>query len=342
LQGYDVVIRRGGIDHLGELVSRLLGGRKTVVVSDSKVATLYSDRILNSLRSSGVCAELFVFDGGEENKSFATLEKILDFAVEAGLKRDDFFMALGGGICGDITGFAASVYMRGIPFVQVPTTLLAMVDSSIGGKTAVNLKGGKNLAGAFHKPTLVLDDPDVLSTLDEATWNDGMAEVIKHGVLAGGRLWGIIQSGREKDCIEELIDLNVKIKKSYIEQDEADRGARQFLNFGHTIGHAIEKCSGFNISHGHAVAMGIVAETRSFIKSNGGSPLVLGDIVNVFEKNDIDIKIDYSANELFSSACHDKKVTGREIKVVAPLGIGNCVLKTISLENLMDYIAKGL
>lgn len=342
MQGYDVVIRRGGIDHLGELVSKLLNGRKAVVVSDSKVSYLYADKVLKSLESSGINAELFVFRGGEGSKNFTVLESILDYALGSSLTRDDFFVALGGGICGDITGFAASVYMRGIPFVQVPTTLLAMVDSSIGGKTAVNLRGGKNFAGSFHQPSLVVDDPNVLFTLDRGIWDDGMSEVIKHGILAGGRLWEIIKNDRIKDDIEEIIDLNVRIKKSYIVQDETDRGARQFLNFGHTIGHAIEKCSNFSISHGHAVAMGILAETQASVKMGWGTPDVSDNIRNVLENNGMNLKVEFSADELFSAACHDKKMTDSGIKVVVPHSIGNCVLKTIPLEDLRDYIAKGI
>ncbi len=339
---YDVIIDRGLLSRVGTLLSERLESRHALLVCDDTTAGLYAGTVTASLRAAGFDAASFVFPHGEANKRWSTVGSILEAAASANLTRSDFFIALGGGVCGDMTGFAASVYLRGVPFVQIPTTLLAAVDASTGGKTGVDLGTGKNLAGAFHQPACVLFDPDVLKTLPGACVDEGKAEIIKHSVLAGGRLYEIALGGTLMDDMEEVVALNVEIKRDFVQADPYDTGCRQLLNFGHTIGHAIEKCSGYTIPHGQAVAMGMVAETKAFIKLYNEKSEVLEIIQSLLEKNSIKFDIPYTAQELAQAAIHDKKMASGNLNIIAPLGIGNCQLRSIPASRLEEYIEGGL
>ncbi len=335
-------IKRGLLSQAGKLLSERLKSRRALLVCDDITASLYAGKVTESLKNAGFDVASFVFPHGEANKTWSTAGSILEAAAGAKLTRSDFFISLGGGVCGDITGFAAAVYLRGVKFVQIPTTLLAAVDASVGGKTGVDLGAGKNLAGAFHQPECVLFDPDVIGTLPREQLDEGKAEIIKHAVLAGGRLYEIASCGAILDDIEKVVALNVEIKRKYVEADPCDTGCRQLLNFGHTIGHAIEKCSNYTISHGRAVAMGMVAETKAFIKFYNEKPEILKIIKSLLEKNSIKFDIPYTARELAQAAIHDKKMADGNLNIIAPLEIGNCQLKSIPISRLEEYIAAGV
>ncbi len=335
-------IKRGLLSQAGKLLSERLKSRRALLVCDDITASLYAGKVTESLKNAGFDVASFVFPHGEANKTWSTAGSILEAAAGAKLTRSDFFISLGGGVCGDITGFAAAVYLRGVKFVQIPTTLLAAVDASVGGKTGVDLGAGKNLAGAFHQPECVLFDPDVIGTLSKEQLDEGKAEIIKHAVLAGGRLYGVASCGAILDDIEKVVALNVEIKRKYVEADPCDTGCRQLLNFGHTIGHAIEKCSNYTISHGRAVAMGMVAETKAFIKLYNEKSEILEIIKSLLEKNSIKFDIPYTARELAQAAIHDKKMADGNLNIIAPLEIGNCQLKSIPISRLEEYIAAGV
>ena len=335
-------IKRGLLSQAGKLLSERLKSRRALLVCDDITASLYAGKVTESLKNAGFDVASFVFPHGEANKTWSTAGSILEAAAGAKLTRSDFFISLGGGVCGDITGFAAAVYLRGVKFVQIPTTLLAAVDASVGGKTGVDLGAGKNLAGAFHQPECVLFDPDVIGTLSKEQLDEGKAEIIKHAVLAGGRLYGVASCGAILDDIEKVVAMNVEIKRKYVEADPCDTGCRQLLNFGHTIGHAIEKCSNYTISHGRAVAMGMVAETKAFIKLYNEKSEILEIIKSLLEKNSIKFDIPYTAKELAQAAIHDKKMADGNLNIIAPLEIGNCQLKSIPISRLEEYIAAGV
>ena len=335
-------IKRGLLSQAGKLLSERLKSRRALLVCDDITASLYAGKVTESLKNAGFDVASFVFPHGEANKTWSTAGSILEAAAGAKLTRSDFFISLGGGVCGDITGFAAAVYLRGVKFVQIPTTLLAAVDASVGGKTGVDLGAGKNLAGAFHQPECVLFDPDVIGTLPREQLDEGKAEIIKHAVLAGGSLYGVASCGAILDDIEKVVAMNVEIKRKYVEADPCDTGCRQLLNFGHTIGHAIEKCSNYTISHGRAVAMGMVAETKAFIKLYNEKSEILEIIKSLLKKNSIKFDIPYTARELAQAAIHDKKMADGNLNIIAPLEIGNCQLKSIPISRLEEYIAAGV
>ena len=339
---YEVVIDRGLMSRVGTLLSERLESRHALLVCDDTTAGLYAGTVTASLKAAGFDVASFVFPHGEASKTWSIVGSLLEAAASANLTRSDFFIALGGGVCGDMTGFAAAVYLRGVPFVQIPTTLLAAVDASVGGKTGVDLRTGKNLAGAFHQPACVLFDPAVIATLPAEQIAEGKVEIIKHAVLAGGRLFELVDSGSILDDIEEVVALNVEVKRDYVMADPYDIGCRQLLNFGHTIGHAIEKCSNYTIPHGQAVAMGMVAETKAFIKLYNEKSEVLEIIQSLLKKNNIKYDILYTAQELAKAAIHDKKMASGNLNIIAPLGIGNCQLRSIPVSRLEEYIEGGL
>ncbi|MBQ8961053.1 MAG: 3-dehydroquinate synthase [Ruminococcus sp.] len=258
---YEVVIERGSLTRAGELISAVTTSKKCVIISDDIVAPLYAEELASSLSRSGISSSLFVFPNGEQSKSLSTLGQIYDFLCSKKLTRSDFIIALGGGVVGDITGFAAASYLRGLDFVQIPTTLLAQVDSSVGGKTAIDIPGGKNLVGAFKQPALVICDSDILKSLPTETLADGMAESIKYGMIKDSRLFDLIAS-HDLSTIDQVMDhlvyTCIDIKRDVVENDEFDRGERMLLNFGHTLGHAIEGWHNYtDYTHGMGVAAGM-------------------------------------------------------------------------------------
>jgi shikimate kinase / 3-dehydroquinate synthase len=262
--GYDVVIQKGGLDWLGELMKERDFGKMIVVVADSNVGPLYGERVLESLDGQGFKTNLLTIPAGEQYKTLKTVSSLWHGFLGAGLDRNSTVVALGGGVTGDLSGFAASTFLRGIPWVGVPTSVLAMVDSSIGGKTACDLPEGKNLIGAFHFPGLVLSDPDTLATLPDEEVRSGLGEVVKHGVVGDRILFQLCGRGFDavKVSLSEIIRRAMAVKIKIIEADPLERGLRATLNFGHTIGHALETASNYRLRHGEAVAIGMVAEAR--------------------------------------------------------------------------------
>ena len=331
---YDVIIGEGLLSSLGERCVSLLGKNRAVIVTDSNVASLWLDEAKASLENAGIDALEFIFPAGEESKSKETLFELIEFMAESKLTRSDFAVALGGGVTGDMVGLASSLYLRGIEFVQVPTTLLAAVDSSVGGKTAVNLNAGKNLMGAFYQPALVLCDTRTLGTLPENIFADGMAEVIKYGVIFDKDLFDKVCSGDVKSNIESIIARCVELKRDVVAKDEFDKGDRQLLNFGHTMAHSIEKCSNFEISHGSAVAIGMVIAAKASHALGWSDENCTQAIIDANKNNNLPVDCDFAPDELADVALSDKKRTGGTINFVVPKVMGKCVLKKIPVEEL--------
>lgn len=339
---YDILIGDDLLSSAGRYVTEALGKTCTLcVVSDDRVAPLYLEQVVSSLKATGHQVCTFVIPNGESSKSTASLVELLEFLAEQPLTRADALVALGGGVVGDLTGFCAAVYLRGIPFVQIPTTLLAAVDSSVGGKTAVDLKAGKNLAGAFHQPSLVLCDYTTLDTLTPEIFADGCAEVIKYGVINDRPFFDLLKEGIREN-IEEIISLCVQNKAQVVEGDEFDRGSRQLLNLGHTIGHAIELCSHMEISHGSAVAMGMVIVTRAAVNMGLCPREDLDELISLLCAAHLPVSCPFGADELARAASADKKRSGEMITLIVPYGIGKSRLQKIPVQDLAEWIRKGL
>ena len=340
---YEVLIAQGLLNNCGGLCRGVLPGcEKAAVISDDNVAPIYLERVKSSLEEAGFEVVSFVFPHGESSKNGETYLNILNFLAENRLTRSDALIALGGGVVGDITGFAAATYLRGIRFVQIPTSLLAMVDSSVGGKTAIDLPAGKNLAGAFCQPELVICDLDSLDTLSSAFFTDGCAEVIKYGILKDKALFAHLESRGQDFDREYVISRCVELKRDYVTEDEFDTGLRMMLNLGHTVGHAIEKCSGYTIPHGSAVAMGTAIIARACAKAGLCTKDCAARIVNTLEKFSLPVNCVYSADELISPMLSDKKRSGSSVKLIAVRDIGDCLILPTAVEDIFDFISTGL
>ena len=341
-RSYEIKIGRGLLSCVGEELSHIGKSGTAVVVSDDRVFQLYGETVIKSLEKQGFCTLHFTFPEGEASKTPETLVRLWRFLAENGVTRSDTLLALGGGVTGDITGFAAATYLRGIAVVQLPTSLLAMVDSSVGGKTAVDLPEGKNLVGAFYQPSLVLCDPDALKTLPDAVFSDGMAEVIKYGLLGNKPLFErLFTMDRERD-IADVIRLSVEDKRNIVERDERDTATRQLLNLGHTLGHAVERVSGYTVTHGAAVSVGMVAVTRAAVKRGYCSPEVLSSLIELLSLYGLPTQTGYSPSALAEAATRDKKRTGGVITLVLPYGIGDARLCRLQLSELLALFAEGL
>ena len=298
--------------------------------------------IMDSCHVAVFTVSSFVFPAGEANKNFETLALILEFLAQEQLTRSDCVAALGGGVTGDMAGFAAACYLRGIRYVQLPTTLLSAVDSSVGGKTAIDLRAGKNLAGAFMQPAAVLCDTDCLSTLPSEIFADGAAEAIKTGVLSDEGLFSLFGNGTLTAAPAQVIARCVAYKAGVVERDEKELGERRLLNLGHTVGHAIEKCSNYAIPHGHAVAAGLAIIARAAEKLGWTDEPIAARIAVCLAANGLPVGTDYSAQDLAAAALNDKKRAGSRITLVIPKKIGLCELKTVPVTELLPIIAAGL
>ena len=265
---YEVLIEKGLLSRTGELTANVFAPSRSTaaIITDDTVAGLYLRPVVESLKAAGFRICSMDVPHGEDSKSHEVLLQVYDFLIQNNITRSDFVVALGGGVVGDLAGFAAATYLRGIPFVQIPTTFLAAIDSSVGGKTAVNIPAGKNLVGAFHQPSLVICDPDTFKTLPEETFADGCAEMIKYAMIWSEDFLKLLESCDIHEKIEEIVAYCVDIKRQVVEQDEHDTALRMILNYGHTLGHAIEKVTNHAVTHGHGVAMGMVLITRVGIK----------------------------------------------------------------------------
>lgn len=332
---YDILIEKGLIKKAGELTKTVLSGKKLVLVSDTNVYPIYGDDVKSSLEAEGYDVYTYIFEAGEASKTTKTVIDMVEFMAQNELTREDGVVALGGGVCGDMAGFAAAIFLRGIKFVQIPTSLLAQVDSSVGGKTAVDLPQGKNLCGAFHQPSLVIIDPNVLDTLTEHYFADGMGEVIKYGCIKSETLFNRLENENPKDFIDDLIFECVDIKRQVVENDEKEHGERALLNFGHTCGHAIEKLWNFEtVSHGEAVGIGMVMITR--VSENIGitEKGTTDRIINVLKKNGMKIEDTHSISEIVGAMSADKKRTGNGIKFAMLNSIGDSFIKPVENEDI--------
>lgn len=335
--GYDILIEKGLLKKTGELVKTVLNCKKTVLISETNVYPIYGDEVKSSLEEQGYEVFTYVFKAGESSKNTANVIDMVEFMAEKGLNREDGVVALGGGVCGDMAGFAAAIYLRGIKFVQIPTTLLSQVDSSVGGKTAVDLPQGKNLCGAFHQPSLVIIDPLVLDTLSPHFFSDGMGEVIKYGCIKSSSLFERLEKENSVDFIEDIIYECLDIKRVIVENDEKEHGERALLNFGHTCGHAIEKLWSFeNVSHGEAVGIGMVMIAEAGEKNGITEKGTKDRIIRVLEKNNLKISDTHSVQEIVGAMSVDKKRTGNGIKLVMVKKIGESFVMPVTNEELKN------
>lgn len=339
---YDITIQSGILDEVGAYLRALTAAKTAVLITDDIVDGLYAARAEKSLQAAEFRTLKFVFPNGEQSKNIHIYAEILEFLAQNRVTRTDCIVALGGGVVGDMAGFAAATYQRGIDFIQVPTTLLACVDSSVGGKTAIDLTAGKNLAGAFYQPRAVLCDPETLSTLSDRLFSDGMAEVIKYGVIFDKPFFDFLCENEAKENLETVIETCVKLKRDVVEQDEKDRGLRGLLNFGHTLGHAVEGCSDFSVSHGSAVAIGMVLASRGAYLTGMTENDCTAPILDALQKYDLPTQTAYTAQQLLDRALSDKKRDGGAITLVIPKTLGECVLQKVSTDALLPFIEKGL
>lgn len=336
---YDVRVGRGMLENTGEWLAALTASRSAALVADDTVDGLYGDRVAQSLRRAGFRVARTSFPHGEESKTLTTYGQLLDFLAENRMTRSDTVVALGGGVTGDMAGFAAATYLRGVNVAQIPTTFLAMVDSSVGGKTGVDLKAGKNLVGAFHQPIGVLCDADTLDSLPEDVFADGAAEAVKYGVLCDEPLFETLAAGNYRDGIEAVISRCVGIKADVCAADEREHGQRQLLNLGHTFGHAIERLSGYAMPHGHAVAIGMVYAARIAEKLNRCKPDVVTRIEEALRNNNLPIEAGYPPVQLAEAALVDKKRAGDTLTFVLPAAVGRCELVPMPVERLPELAA---
>jgi len=336
-KSYEVLIGAGLLNNLGlRLLSVLKKPCKVAIISDSNVWPLYGKATTSALSDAGFSVVNFIFPAGESSKNANTYLNILNFLAENHLTRSDAVLALGGGVTGDMTGFAAATFLRGIRYIQVPTTLLAMVDSSVGGKTAIDLPTGKNLVGAFYQPNLVLCDLNTLNTLPQSVFYDGCAEVIKYGVLYDRELFDHLSVRGLNFDREAVIARCVELKRNVVAEDEFDTGARQKLNLGHTIGHGIEAQSDFAITHGQAVAIGMA------IVSKAGCKAIYNELCAVLHNFKLPTTTTFSAHQLYTSALSDKKRTGGTVNLIIPREIGCCEIVPTPVEKLESFIEEGL
>lgn len=338
-KNYDILIGKGLLNRCGELIAKTEKSRKCVIVTDDIVDGFYGEKTAESLEKSGFTISKFVIPNGEASKSNEQLISIYNFLTEKDITRTDFLIALGGGVVGDLTGFCAATYLRGIDYIQIPTTLLAQVDSSVGGKTAVNIEAGKNLVGAFKQPSLVIADTDTLSTLSDEIFADGMGEVVKYGMIRSKSLFEKLSKGDPHSFIEEIIAECVEIKRDVVQNDEFDTGERMILNFGHTFGHAIEKSAGYGvIPHGKAVATGMYMITSAAEKQGTAQKGTSDKLKKCLEANSLPYRYDISPERLYALSVGDKKRTSDKIRVVICPEAGKCSIKTLSLEDYKSFL----
>ena len=333
---YNICIGRGVLAAIGELIAPVLGKCRLAVLTDSNVDALYGTAMMEHLAAAGYDACKYVIPAGEASKCADNLLAFLNFLAGEQLTRSDAIIAFGGGVVGDLGGLSASLYLRGVKYIQVPTTLLAAVDSSVGGKTAIDIPAGKNLVGSFYQPSLVCCDTALMDTLPTEIYRDGCAEVIKYGMILDAALYDTLHTLPFDR--EAVVTRCVEIKRDVVQQDEFDNGVRGLLNFGHTFGHAIEKLSDFGVSHGEAVAMGMVIAAR--IAPLCGMCDVAEELEALLVQYGFDTACPYAANEIYDALLSDKKRRGRNISVVLPRAVGDCILYDMPVEDLKELLQR--
>ena len=330
------------LSQTGRLAAEATPSRTCAVITDTTVEPLYAAPVCRSLQEAGFKVCLHAFPAGEQNKNINTYGGMLEFLAENKLTRSDFVIALGGGVVGDMTGFAAATYQRGIDYIQIPTTFLAASDSSVGGKTAIDLAAGKNLAGAFHQPDMVICDTDTFRTLPDAVFSDGVAETVKHGLIADAAFYQSLMDGDIRAQIDDVVRRNVEIKASVVGEDEFERGRRKLLNFGHTLGHAIEKCSGYAVTHGHAVAAGMALASRAAERLGYSPAGTLEAVLAANKRFGLPSGCPYAAGELYAAATSDKKRSGSGIDVVVLEQVGQAKTVRLDMEGLRAFTEAAL
>lgn len=347
---YDVIIGENLLSDCGRYIGNVKKPCTAVIISNTTVWPLYGQTVIKSLQNTGFQVIHHCIGDGEAFKNAQTYLEILTFLAQNNVTRTDLIIALGGGVVGDIAGFCAATYLRGVDYVQIPTTLLAMVDSSVGGKTAIDLAQGKNLVGAFYQPKLVLCDVSALNTLPSEVFTDGCAEVIKYGILFDMELFDhLTQHGINFDR-EYVITRCVSLKKDVVAEDEFDTGARQKLNLGHTIGHAIEKNSQYALSHGRSVAIGTAIITKAAVTADICNLNVYQKIISLLRMFNLPVSIqdisccdnEYDAKQLCYSALSDKKRAGNSVNLIIPRDIGDCIIQKTPVSQLTAIIESGL
>lgn len=343
---YNIFIKNGLLSEFSGYLEVFLKKKSKIktfaIITDKNVFALYEKIVAETLIHAGFNVISFSIEPGEKSKSAAQYFVLQSWLAENQITRSDALIALGGGVVGDLTGFTAATYLRGVQFIQIPTTLLAMVDSSVGGKTGIDIPQGKNLVGAFYQPSMVLCDPQVLETLSSEVFSDGCAEIVKHGMIRGADLLKTLQSSPIRKNLPGIIEANVKIKRDIVQKDEFDTGERQLLNFGHTIAHAVEKLSGYEVSHGNAVAIGMSIITRAAVRNGCCSPKCQTVLKEMLETFGLPSQTKYSPSELYKTALIDKKRTGDTITEVIPRGFGVCELKKMPVTELLEWIEWGV
>lgn len=336
---YDILIGRGLLGTAGELLAESFGGKRFCIITDDNVGKIYLEPLKNALATHGIAADSFVFAHGEKHKTMETVEKIMQLLADNHYTRSDMLIALGGGIVGDVTGFAAAIYQRGIGFVQIPTTVLSAVDSSVGGKTGVNLGGLKNQVGAFWQPSLVICDPDTFSTLPATEYASGMAEVVKYAAICRASLGEKIENGTD---IEEIIAECVSIKRDIVQRDERDTGERQLLNLGHTFGHAVEKTTDNAYGHGQAVAIGMMMAFRAASSLGLCAAGEIERLERLLKVCSLPLSCEASYESLLAAMQSDKKRAGSKITLVLPRAFGDTVLYKTDMTALADILSSSL
>lgn len=347
---YDIVINNSFEDMKDEFVRLNLQGRKICIVSDSVVAPLYLDTVKNSLAEVSDCITEYVFEAGEKNKNLNIVKSLYEFLIINKFERRDILVALGGGVVGDLTGFTAATYLRGIDFIQVPTTLLAQVDSSIGGKTGVDFDSYKNMVGAFYMPRLVYINISTLNTLDERIFNSGFGEIIKHAYIKDSEYLDYIKNNtvnimnRQPGCLEEIIYKSCVIKGNVVEKDPTEKGDRMLLNFGHTLGHAIEKLSGFALYHGECVVLGMICALYISKKRGSITDAEYESAIRLFKDFNYPMTVSgIKVNEVVDVSKNDKKMSAGKIRFVLLNAVGDAyidydVSEGEMLESLQEVV----
>ena len=338
---YDVLIGHGLLDELGTLAAGVVDAKTAAIVSDDSVFALYGGRVAAALERAGLRVVSFVFPHGESSKNLTVYGQVLNFLCENRISRTDVVVALGGGVVGDLAGFAAATYLRGIRFIQVPTTLLAMVDSSVGGKTAVDLPTGKNQAGSFYQPCIVICDPNTLETLPEEQYRCGCAEIIKYSMLGNAAFFEELYKTPVREQYEHVIEVCVQMKRDIVGADEYDLGRRRTLNLGHTFGHAVEQCSDFSLLHGEAVAIGMATVTRAAVKRGICGEETLARLLDILRRYGLPTETGYELDKLYEAELVDKKISGGKMHLIVPEKIGQVRMETIPVEALRDWMQDG-
>lgn len=339
---YAIKIGSKLLTSVGSEIASVVKGRNATIVSDSNVWPLYGNAVENSLLDAGFSAHHFIIPAGEASKNATNYLQLLEHLAQFSMDRNDCIIALGGGVVGDLAGFAAATYMRGIDYVQIPTSLLAMVDSSVGGKTGIDLPAGKNMAGAFYQPKLVLCDIDLLNSLPEQVFIDGCAEVIKYGVLFDLELFESLEQTGLEFHREDIVSKCIQWKAAVVEIDEFDTGKRQMLNLGHTIGHAIEVESNYKTSHGYAVATGISIMSRAAVRMGLCKEADCQRIVNLLQRFQLPVNTEFSAATLANHTLSDKKRCSDTISLTLPATIGCCKQISYPICDLEALIKAGM